>query len=74
MSSERMDSIDDTTPLQSVSVPIPKEYTKIKKKKDDNKKNNHKDVCCCIVLCLIVFCALMYLCITVGQRNINKYG
>tara|TARA_B100000214_G_scaffold314973_1_gene248063 strand:- start:3065 stop:3271 length:207 start_codon:yes stop_codon:yes gene_type:complete len=61
------DSIDDTTPLQSVAVSIPKEYNQ---GKDDN---NLKNVCCCILLCLLAFLGLLYICITVGQRNRNKY-
>ena len=35
------DSIDDTTPLQNVTVSIPKEYNQ---GKDDNKENNLKDL------------------------------
>ena len=68
------DSINDTTPLQSVAVSIPKEYNQGKKEIDEDKKNNHKEVCLCIILCLVAFFALMYICITVGQRNRNNYG
>ena len=64
------DSIGDTTPLQSVTVSIPKEYNQ---GKGDNKENNLKEVCCCILISLIVFLFLLYICITVGQRNRNKY-
>ena len=64
----KSDSIDDTTPLQNVKVSIPKEQEK-------KRVSNHKDVCCCIILCLLVFLILMYICITFGQRNRNKnYG
>ena len=64
------DSIDDTTPLQSVTVSIPKEQ----KKKNKDEKSNHKEVCCCIILCLVAFLILMYICITFGQRNTKGYG
>ena len=67
-------SIDDTTPLKSVSVSIPREYNQGKKEIDEDKKNNHKEVCLCIILCLVAFVALLYICITVGQRNRNNYG
>tara|TARA_B100000686_G_scaffold353593_1_gene459834 strand:- start:1294 stop:1494 length:201 start_codon:yes stop_codon:yes gene_type:complete len=59
-------SIDDTTPLQNVTVSVPKEQKK--------KKNNHKEVCCCLILSLVAFLILMYICITFGQRSRNKYG
>ncbi len=61
-------SIDDTTPLQTVTVSIPEEQEK-------KRVSNHKDVCCCIILCLVAFLILMYICVTYGQRNLNKnYG
>ena len=65
------DSIDDTTPLQNVTVSIPKEYNQ---GKDDNKENNLKEVCCCILISLVAFLFLLYICITDGQRNRNNYG
>ena len=61
------DSIDDTTPLQTVTVSIPEEQEK-------KRVSNHKEVCCCIILCLVAFLILMYICITFGQRNRNNYG
>ena len=64
------DSINDTTPLESVTLSVPKEQ-KIKNK---DEKSNHKEVCCCIILCLVAFLILMYICITFGQRNRNNYG
>lgn len=67
------DSIDDTTPLQSVAVSIPREYNQGKGGIDKDKKDNLKNVCCCILLCLLAFLGLLYICITVGQRNRNKY-
>ena len=65
-----LDSIDDTTPLQNVTVSVPKEQ-QIKNK---DEKSNHKEVCCCIILCLVAFLILMYICITFGQRSRNNYG
>tara|TARA_B100000579_G_scaffold106344_1_gene84674 strand:- start:1680 stop:1892 length:213 start_codon:yes stop_codon:yes gene_type:complete len=64
------DSIDDTTPLQNVTVSVPKEQ----KTKNKDEKSNYKEVCCCIILCLVAFLILMYICITFGQRNRNNYG
>ena len=63
-------SIDDTTPLKNVTVSVPKEQ-QIKNK---DEKSNHKEVCCCIILCLVAFLILMYICITFGQRSRNNYG
>lgn len=64
------DSIDDTTPLQSVTVSVPKEQ----QNKNNDEKSNHKEVCCCIMLCLAALLILMYICITFGQRNRKGYG
>ena len=64
------DSIDDTTPLKTVSVSVLKKYNK------KIEKSNHKEVCCCIIICIISFMFLMYICITFGQRNRDRsdYG
>ena len=62
------ESIDDTTPLQSVVITSEGEDTD----KDKNKKKNDKEVCLCILCFLILFCILLYICFTYGQRNLEN--
>ena len=73
------ESIDDTTPLQSVMITSEGEDTdKGKDKKDmkdmkkKKKKKNDKEVCLCILCFLILFCILLYVCFTYGQRNLEN--
>jgi len=54
---------DDKTPLQNENVRNLKEKT-----------TNHKSVCCCLILSIILFVILMYICITFGQRNRRHFG
>ena len=56
---------DDTTPLNTV-VSIPIEEREIKHEKNPN------EVCYCILCFIIMFCILLYICITYGQRNLPK--
>jgi hypothetical protein len=62
------ESIDDTTPLQSVVITSEGEDTDKKK----GKKKNDKEVCLCILCFLILFCILLYVCFTYGQRNLEN--
>lgn len=62
------ESIDDTTPLQSVVITSEGGDTDKKKK----KKKNDKEVCLCILCFLILFCILLYICFTYGQRNLEN--
>ena len=62
------ENIDDTTPLQSVVITSEGEDTD----KDKNKKKNDKEVCLCILCFLILFCILLYICFTYGQRNLEN--
>ena len=62
------ENIDDTTPLQSVVTTGEGGDTDKKKK---NKKND-KEVCLCILCFLILFCILLYICFTYGQRNLEN--
>ena len=62
------ESIDDTTPLQSVVITSEGEDTD----KDKNKKKNDREVCLCILCFLILFCILLYICFTYGQRNLEN--
>ena len=68
MNSIPEEGIDDTTPLQSVVITTEGEDTD----KDKKKKKNDKEVCLCILGFLILFCILMYICITYGQRNLKN--
>ena len=78
MNSIQEESVDDTTPLQSVVITSEGEDTdKDKKKRIDKDKRmdtdkNDKEVCCCILGFLIMFGILMYICITYGQRNLEN--
>ena len=72
------ESIDDTTPLQSVVITSEGEDKdtnkdmKDDKSKGKNKKKNDKEVCLCILCFLILFCILLYICFTYGQRNLEN--
>ena len=70
MNSIQEESIDDTTPLQSVVITSEGEDTD-KDKKKKNKKND-KEICLCILCFLILFCILLYICFTYGQRNLEN--
>ena len=76
MNSIQEESIDDTTPLQSVVITSEGADTDKKKDKEKNQKKdkekNDKEVCCCILGFLIMFCIMMYICITYGQRNLEN--
>ena len=72
------ENIDDTTPLQSVVITSEGEDKdtnkdmKDDKSKGKNKKKNDKEVCLCILCFLILFCILLYICFTYGQRNLEN--
>ena len=67
MNSIPEENIDDTTPLQSVVTSEGEDTDKGK-----GKKKNDKEVCLCILCFLILFCILLYICFTYGQRNLEN--
>ena len=70
------ESIDDTTPLQSVMITSEGNDKGEEKGKEDKgtkkKKTTDKEVCLCILGFLILFCILLYICFTYGQRNLEN--
>ena len=71
------ENIDDTTPLQSVVITSEGNDKGEEKGKEDKgtkkkKKKNDKEVCLCILGFLILFCILLYICFTYGQRNLEN--